>query len=236
MHIFQGEVDHQPTQRVTHVTARKLVGDDYYIISKLQQEIVNDLSDKETFQPLTEDELRYILEGSGLNIGVFTGDDLIAYRSLLYPGDNYENLGRDIDLPYEEQMKVVHQEISLVHKDYRGNGLQQTLAKVIMQQLKSSSTYFTHLCCTVSPLNIPSLKDKFNQQMVIVDVKEKYEGYLRYIFYKHLNHDMTVDLNTYVYISIDKPNRQKDFLESGYVGLGLNQTAEGTWVVFGKLI
>ncbi|TDL31392.1 GNAT family N-acetyltransferase [Jeotgalibacillus sp. S-D1] len=236
MHIFEGEVTFQPTKTIQSFTVRKLESQDEKSYLQLQDEIVNGLGDPETLQPLTTEELRYIFEGGGIILGVFVEEVLIAARALLYPGDDPENVGHDLELSFEEQMKVVHQEITLVKEEYRGNGLQKTLSKIIMQQLRHSSNYFVHLCSTVSPKNIPSLKDKFNQGLVIVDVKEKYEGSLRYIFYQHLVQNIKIESSSLVYIRIDKVDRHKDFLDSGYVGVGIDQTKLGVWIAFGRVV
>ncbi|PPA70721.1 N-acetyltransferase [Jeotgalibacillus proteolyticus] len=235
MHLFQGEVIHLSTEKTKPFTVRPLNDQDKELFQFLQEEIVEGLEDQDTLQPLTEDEIIYIFEGGGLMIGAFVEDELIAARALLYPGDDEENIGHDLDLPFKEQMKVVHQEISLVRSDYRGNDLQKTMAKVLMQQLRHSTDYFTHLCCTVSPKNIASIKDKFSQGLMIVKVKEKYEGSLRYIFYKHLTNKFPVDDTSFVHIRLDKTLRHRDFLENGYVGVGLSQTELGDWIVFARL-
>lgn len=236
MHIFEGEVTFQPTKTVQSFIVRMLKSQDEERFLQLQEEIVNGLEDPETLRPLTKEELRYIFDGGGIILGVFVEDELIATRALLYPGDDAENVGHDLELPFDERMKVVHQEISLVKEVYRGNGLQKTLSKVIMQQLRHSSNYFVHLCSTVSPKNIPSLKDKFNQGLVIIDVKEKYEGSLRFIFYQHLVHNIKIEPSSLVYIRLDKVDRHKDFLDSGYVGVGLDQTELGVWIAFARIV
>jgi len=235
MHLYQGELTHKATNTNHSFIVRSLETKDQDQFTTLQQTIVDHLEDKDLLQPLTDEELSYIFEGGGLILGTFVEEKLIACRALLYPGDDPENIGRDLDLPYDEQMKVVHQEISFVHPEYRGNGLQHSLSKVIMQQLKHSSSFFTHLCSTVSPKNIPSLKDKFHQGLLIVDVKQKYDGMLRYLFYKPLEFDLKIDTASFVYIRIDKVNRHKDFIDLGYVGVGLDQTKFGNWIVFARL-
>ncbi|MGD7044979.1 GNAT family N-acetyltransferase [Jeotgalibacillus proteolyticus] len=235
MHLFQGELTHQPTDTVQQFTVRQLDQEDEGLFFELQNKISEGLENPDMLQPLTKNELLYILSEGGIMLGAFVNDHLIGARALLYPGEDSENIGHDLELPYYERMKVVHQEISLVHTDYRGNHLQQTLAKVLMQQLKYTNDFFTHLCCTVSPLNVPSIKDKFSQGLMIVQMKEKYEGISRYIFYKHLVNDFPVDTSSYIYIRLDKTSRHRDFLQKGYVGIWLDQTELGDWIVFARL-
>ena len=59
----------------------------------LQVEVVEALEDKAILQPLGEGELRFILSGNGVMIGVFVEEKLIACRGLLQPELDEEHLG-----------------------------------------------------------------------------------------------------------------------------------------------
>ncbi|WP_227396359.1 GNAT family N-acetyltransferase [Jeotgalibacillus aurantiacus] len=235
MHLYQGEAERRSDGQKVSYTVDRVQPDQIEEFKAFQAGISESLEDPASLQPLTDEEIQYVFDGGGIVIAASVEGKIIAVRVLLYPGDDEENLGRDLELSYEEQMKVVHQEISLVDTDFRGNGLQQILGKVIMQEMKFSTSYFEHLCCTVSPSNIPSLKDKFRQGMFVLDVKEKYGNVPRYIFYMPLKQKLFIDKDSYIFIRTDKLARQKDFFNSGYVGVGLNQTKLGTWMVFARL-
>ncbi|TFE01842.1 GNAT family N-acetyltransferase [Jeotgalibacillus sp. R-1-5s-1] len=235
MHLYQGEAERRSDQQKVSYTVDRVHPDQIKEFKTFQAGIVETLEDPATLQPLTDEEIHYVFDGGGIVIAASVEGKIIAVRVLLYPGDDEENLGRDLELSYEEQMKVVHQEISLVDPDFRGNGLQGILGKVIMQEMKFSTSYFEHLCCTVSPGNIPSIKDKFRQGMFVLDVKVKYGDRPRYIFYMPLKQKLFIDKDSYIFIRTDKLSRQKDFFASGYVGVGLNQTKMGTWLVFARL-
>lgn len=194
----------------------------------LQQEVVDALPDKAILQPLDNDELSFILSGNGLMIGVFVEEKLIAFRALLEPMIDKEHLGYDIGLETEEELrKVLYQEISNVHPDYRGYGLQRTMADIIMQQVDESK--FNTVCATVMPGNIASLKDKFSQHMHIAALKLKYGGKLRYVFMKSLpykGHEWTEEQ----FVPMKSTEAQQQLLKSGFIGISMK--ADGAdWLI-----
>ncbi len=235
MELYQGEAVRKTDNVKINYVMRQLTDNQFDEFKSFQYKIVAGLEDQVTLQPLTDEEIQYVLGEGGILIGVYVEEQLVAARALLFPGDDDENLGRDLGLSYEEQMKVVHQEISLVDPDYRGNGLQQTMAKVIMQELKFTNPFFEHVCCTVSPGNLPSMRDKFKQEMVVVEVKNKYGNMPRYIFYKPLKQKLFVDKDSYIFVRTDKTDRQKDFMAAGYVGVGISKTELGVWLAMARL-
>ncbi|MGM2835110.1 GNAT family N-acetyltransferase, partial [Bacillus cereus group sp. Bce025] len=132
---------------------------------------------------------QYILEGNGMMIGAFIDNKLIAFRALLVPPIDDEHLGLDIGIAESKLHRVIYQEISNVHPNCRGNGMQKILATVIMNELQKDDSKYDYVCCTVAPFNIPSLKDKFAQGMEIAALKEKYGGSMRYVFVKEYRGD-----------------------------------------------
>ena len=115
-------------------------------------------------------------------IGAYVGEELIAFRALLNPPIDEEHLGYDCGIAENEFQRVLYQEISNVSPKYRGYGLQKTLATVVMENIDLEK--YDYVCSTVKPYNIPSLKDKFSQDLVIKGLKIKYVDKLRYIFIK----------------------------------------------------
>ncbi|MCX8047509.1 MAG: GNAT family N-acetyltransferase [Anoxybacillus gonensis] len=202
-------------------------------ILSLQQIVVDQLEQKDILQPLTKEEYAYILQGNGLMLGVFTNDQLIAFRALLFPPIDEDHLGFDIGLSREELEDVIYQEISIVHPKARGNGLQQTLANLIMAELERTNKAYKYICCTVAPFNIPSLKDKFAQGMEIAALKQKYGHRLRYIFVKTRN-PMKRTWQEYVSLRIEDMAGQQTLLTSGWRGIALEQRNHEYWIRFGK--
>src|SRR5690625_6205026 len=101
-------------------------------------------------------------------IGVYVDDVLIATRALLDPGNDPDHLGLAIGLEKSELDKVIYQEISFVHQDYQGNGLQIIMASLIMQELSKTSHSYKYICATVAPDNITRLKVKFAHNIDII--------------------------------------------------------------------
>lgn len=193
------------------------------------QEIVYDaLPNKDTLQPLSDEEFLYILNGQGLLIGVFVADELIAFRAVLIPEIDAEHLGYAIGLVKESDLKrVLYQEISNVHPEFRGYGLQKILANVIMQQIDTKD--FDYIAATVMPYNIASLKDKFSQGFNIVGLKYAYGGKLRYVFALDLRNQSKY-ADERVIISMGDVDAQKTLLQDGFVGVAMKPQADD-WVV-----
>ncbi|HDR3346239.1 TPA: GNAT family N-acetyltransferase [Bacillus cereus] len=203
-------------------------------ILSLQNIVVEALEDKSRLQPLSQEEFQYILEGNGMMIGAFIENKLIAFRALLVPPIDDEHLGLDIGLSESELHRVIYQEISNVHPNYRGNGMQKILANVIMDELQKEDSKYDYVCCTVAPFNIPSLKDKFAQGMAIAALKEKYGGSLRYVFVKELRRDKENDWTDVQSILMSDASGQQALLSKGYRGYEMEKV-DGDFVVkFGR--
>ncbi|WP_020062472.1 GNAT family N-acetyltransferase [Bacillus sp. 123MFChir2] len=200
----------------------------------VQNDVIEALENKENLKPLTLEEFENILSGNGLMIGAFVDEQLIAFRALLVPPLDEDHLGLDIGLTGEELERVIYQEVSNVHPDYQGNGLQKTLAKVIMEQLKQSDHKYEYVCCTVAPFNIPSLKDKFAQGMEIAALKEKYSDRLRYVFVKELQSEREKEWVNVEKLLMGDIGGQKRLLAEGYRGYEMEFRGEEYWVWFGK--
>ncbi|QHT47847.1 GNAT family N-acetyltransferase [Bacillus sp. SB49] len=216
-----GEIIHHPTGRVSVYHVRRLGAEDIEDLLHMQMIVEAQVQEKDTLQPLSKQEFNTILEGAGLLIGVFVEEELIAFRALWYPGPDPENLGMDIGLPEEEWDLVVHQEISCVRPDYRGNRLQKRMGAWIMQAFREEDTDKAHLLCTVHPRNISSLKDKLAQGMAIVRLKEKYAGMLRYILYRPVSGVWEWEDEREKVVQRADLTAQKELLAAGYYGAEL---------------
>ncbi|MGE8203302.1 GNAT family N-acetyltransferase [Heyndrickxia sp. NPDC080065] len=203
-------------------------------ILTLQELVVDALENKEILQPLNTQEFENILGGNGFMIGAFVKKQLIAFRALLVPEIDQDHLGLDIGLGENDLSKVIYQEISNVHPEYRGNRLQQTLATLIMQELKKHTNNYAYICCTVAPSNIPSLKDKFAQDMEMAALKEKYGGRLRYIFVKGLEEKSDRKWEETATLRMDDISGQQALLKKGWRGIQMQVKDSEYWVEFGK--
>lgn len=228
--LYEGRL--KQNNELFHVTLLSLEHIEQILL--LQNVVVEALEDKSRLQPLSLEEFQYILEGNGMMIGAFIENELIAFRALLVPPIDDEHLGLDIGLPERELYRVIYQEISNVHPNWRGNGMQKILATVIMDELQKENSKYDYVCCTVAPFNIPSLKDKFAQGMEIAALKEKYGGSMRYVFVKELSGNNERDWTDIKSIPMTNAGGQQALLSEGYRGYEMEKV-DGDFVVkFGR--
>ncbi|MER2261509.1 MAG: GNAT family N-acetyltransferase [Psychrobacillus sp.] len=213
--------------------ARELTTDNMEQILTLQSIVLQHLENKEFLQPLTKEEFEDSLKHR-LMVGVFAGEELIAFRTLAIPVMDDHHLGYDIGLSEEQLGDVVYQEITNVHPAYRGYGLQRKLADLVMELLQNSP--YTYICATVAPFNFASLKDKLSQGMVIKALKHKYGNMLRYIFYKRLDGNDFVFGKNQMNIKMSDIEGQQKLLRAGWVGTNILQKEEEWYVVYKETI
>ncbi|ACA38444.1 GNAT family N-acetyltransferase [Lysinibacillus sp. fkY74-1] len=223
--IYEGMLGETPFF-VTELTTQHLQQ-----IEDLQVEVYEALADKSILQPLSTEEFEYILNGQGMMIGAYTGEKLIAFRALLNPPIDEEHLGYDCGIPENEFNRVLYQEISNVSPKYRGYGLQKTLATVVMSNIDVEK--YDYVCSTVKPFNIPSLKDKFSQDLVIKGLKIKYVDKLRYIFYKDLRQELPL-LTEQQVINMGDTTAQQQLLKQGFIGTSMYEENNDWFVVYEK--
>lgn len=217
--LYEGTLTNVRLHKQVPMYMKRLYLEDLAEIERVQQLVIDSLSEKNTLQPLSTEEFLFILNHNGLLVGAYVESELVAFRALLVPEIDAEHLGRDIGLEEDDLGNVIYQEISAVVPDYRGNRLQQKLAEVVMKELHKLEKKYRYVACTVAPMNIPSLKDKFTQKMYIAALKQKYDGLERYILVKDLDQPNAAYGNS-IAVSIDDLKKQKELLNEGYVGIG----------------
>ncbi|HLR10059.1 MAG TPA: GNAT family N-acetyltransferase [Sporosarcina sp.] len=211
-----------------HLSIHQLLANDLPIIMQLQEEVIQSLDDKRSLQPLSEEEFMTILNGNGLMIGAFHHERLIAFRAMLYPKvDEAEHLAADAGIPQHEWSLVSYSEISTVHPSYRGQSLQKKMGYILFELVDQHM--YRYVCATVAPFNIPSLLDKFAQQMYIVALKEKYNGLLRYILCRDFTFSGENGEEQCV-VRMDHIIQQQQLLDEGWRGVGIYEE-QGQWYV-----
>ncbi|MFD1032230.1 hypothetical protein [Metaplanococcus flavidus] len=216
--LYEGTITNQLLRKKLTLRMKRLYLEDLPAIEQVQETVIAAMREKTTLQPLSTEEFLFILNERGLMVGAYAGEELIGFRALLIPEIDEEHLGYDIGLPEVELPKVIYQEISAVLPAYRGNRLQQKLADVIMKELPKLSGNFRYVCCTVAPMNIPSLKDKFTQDMYIATLTEKYGSKERYVCVKDLENP-SLGYADFTAAKLDDFNRQHQLFDAGYVGI-----------------
>lgn len=152
-------------------------------IMELQDYIINKIENKKIFAKTERYEFENIINKDGEVIGVTTGkDQLIAFGAMVIPGRSEFNLGYDLNFNDDNLLKVAHIESTVVHPQYRGNGIQKMLCSYLENNgIKKGATIF---CATVSPENQFSLRSILSLDYKIALEKEKYGGLKRYIVTK----------------------------------------------------
>lgn len=223
--LYEGTIINQKTRKKFPFYMVRLYAENLPAIEKLQQAVIADLPEKKSFLPLSKENFLSILNKDGLMIGAFIEEEMIGFRALLIPEIDEVHMGHDINLPEEDLPRVIYQEISAVLPSYRGNRLQQKLADIIMKELSTLPGDFRYVCCTVAPMNIPSLKDKFMQNMYIAALTEKYDNKELYVCVKDLESPLQ-NYQSYVTAKLDNLKKQRQLFDDGYVGIGF-QMKEG---------
>ncbi|SES23347.1 hypothetical protein [Psychrobacillus sp. OK032] len=197
-------------------------------ILRLQNIVLGTLINDDFLSPLTREEYEDAIS-KNLMVGVFVEGELIAFRALAIPEIDEHHLGYDIGLETEQLEKVVYQEITNVHPDYRGFGLQKKLGTIVMEILDASP--YTHVCATVAPFNIASLKDKLSQGMVIGALKKKYGDMIRYVFYKKLDEEREASSEV-LDINMADTEKQQQLLAEGWIGTSIMQKEDEWYVTY----
>ncbi|MEG0381500.1 MAG: GNAT family N-acetyltransferase [Kurthia sp.] len=210
---------------------RHLSTADLSAIETLQAKVYASLEDQSVLQPLTTEEFNEILHQEKMMIGVFVQDQLIGFRALLEPPIDEEHLGYDCQIDEEAFSRVLYQEISNVAPEYRGFGLQRKMAAWSMAQIDEEK--YDYICSTVKPGNIPSLKDKFSQGLIVRALKIKYVDKLRYVFFKDLRNSAP-NYTEIIEIDMNDIEGQQSLLKEGYVGTKLEKKADQWLVLYEK--
>lgn len=210
----------------------ELIGENYLPeIIELQDVVVNNLNMSEIFQSDSEEFFKYELRKGGKIIGVFSEKKLIAYRFITVPKTDSMNLGIDLALPKKELERVGHLETTIVHPDYRGNGLQRKTLYYALEIFNEMNC--NHICSTISPKNYHSLRNVMSGGLVIKKLKEKYGGKMRYILHRDLKQTPRKEYDKIIDIDNVETVKRERILEQGFVGYQALKKAEGFAVRYG---
>ncbi|SEN92986.1 hypothetical protein SAMN04487786_0551 [Paenisporosarcina quisquiliarum] len=213
---------------VKEYIVRQLTQEHLDSILRLQHVVLGAMENDNFLSPLTIGEYEDSI-ACNLMIGAFVDNELIAFRALALPPIDDQHLGYDIGLSKDQLEKVVYQEITNVHPNYRGFGLQKKLGVIVMELLDASP--YTHVCATVAPFNIASLKDKLSQGMVIGALKKKYGDMLRYVFYKKIHVDRNNE-ETFIEVPMDAIEKQQQLIADGWIGTAILQKDNNWYVTY----
>ncbi|MCO4096810.1 GNAT family N-acetyltransferase [Macrococcoides canis] len=179
----------------------------------VQEKAQQVLTNKEMLVTLSRDEITKNIQDNVLCICRIDGK-IAAFRSMHIPDEDY--LGRYIALQPSEKDKLIYSDITIVHPDNRGNGLQRKLGEWLFDRIDEK---YTIIMATVHPDNIASIKDKFHHGMKLVAVDKVYGGKIRYIFAKVKDEQLLI--NEKYYKTIEDKKGISNMLSKGYIAINL---------------
>ncbi|MBK8175645.1 MAG: hypothetical protein IPK66_10395 [Rhodospirillales bacterium] len=185
------------------------------------------LESKEVFRFDSETFMQQHLGRRGRTVGAFTDGMLIGYAAISFPGDDADNLGRDLPLPDDELAYVADYDGSAVHPAFRGNRLQQKLTDIRHDYALLNGRF--HILGTVSPINPVSLGNFLAMGCRVRNIKRKYGGDLRFIIYRDLRDaaPQPLESTTFVDVVLTDENRHARLLHLGFQGFRVVESAQG---------
>lgn len=154
-------------------------------IYQLMQTVYNQLDNKSLYVCDTPEYVKAHIEDMGFTVIASNEDsEMVACFMVRYPGQEEDNLGRDLGLNQEELNRVVHMESAVVLPEYRGRGLQRAMLKYAEERIDQSK--YRYLMATVSPDNPHSYHSLEKSGYELKLTKEKYGGFMRRIYMKIL--------------------------------------------------
>lgn len=211
---------------------RFLDEDDLQEIIKLQEIVLNNLNDHELYHPASKELLQEYLRRHRSAIGVEIDESLVGFSCIHMPGGNEQNLGRDIGMSPEDLEKAANIQFTFVHPDYRGNAFQMKLIKHLLDIIKDLG--YCHALCTVSPKNFHSLRNMFQNDLLIKEITTKYGGLLRYILYKNINISSHPTWQDVITIESSDIEGQKKLLNEDYLGFNASKGSNEILIHYGR--
>ncbi|MGL4848567.1 MAG: GNAT family N-acetyltransferase [Clostridium sp.] len=154
-------------------------------VLELQDKIMEWLDDSDLYSCSDREYFEDIIDNTGKIIGCFNeNDELVGMGVYIKYGLDEHNYGHDINLGEEDLLKTAQIESTVVHKDYRGNKLQNIICRMIENLAIEDG--MERIMATVSPKNPHSLNTFLNNGYVKELEKLKYSGLMRAILNKNL--------------------------------------------------
>ncbi len=164
---------------------RKCGMTDLDAIMNLQALVCRGIKNKDIFVPSERDQNEANLKPPNFILGCFDRTLMAAYCSVVFPGENMNNLGWDLLWPREKVLSCALLDTIVVHPSFRGQHLQRRLIQYAIALLEESPD-IRYLLTTVSPHNPYSLSNVQALDFVILMKKLKYGGKERFILCRTL--------------------------------------------------
>lgn len=165
------------------ISIRQCKKGDLDSVIALQSIVYDSIDVKQTFVFSTTEELTESLD-TDVCIGAYDHDNLIAFTLMITNPHSSRNLGFNLDYSVEQRSKCVTYDTTFVHPAYKGYGLQRlflSLKDSIARALGASEAL-----ATVSPNNMTSLNNLKKSGFIVIDEKQMYGAFNRYVMRKYL--------------------------------------------------
>ncbi|UBH08433.1 GNAT family N-acetyltransferase [Macrococcus armenti] len=182
-------------------------------ILMVQNRAFEHINDKEMLVTLSKDEIMDNINDEVLCV-CKNGDEVIAFRSMHIPKKDY--LGKYVSNMSVSQKNIIYSDISIVHPDYRGLGLQKKMGEWLFERIPEG---YTIIMATVHPDNIASIKDKFHHDMHIIAKDFVYGDKVRYIFLKY--RDERRKCGEEIAIHVDDVYKIERLLNEGFIAVDI---------------
>lgn len=152
---------------------------------ELQALVVEGIDNEELYVASERQEFIGCIKENGVAIGAVTEDnELVALGTYIDKGYDEKNYGYDIGLKGEEVLKVGQIEATIVHPDFRGNGLQKIMCQALENVGKEKGKEI--IAATASPYNTYSVNTFKALGYEVKKDKMKYGGVRRYVLVKKI--------------------------------------------------
>lgn len=160
---------------------------------------------------------------TGISLGAFLNNKLVAIRLTYIPKLDKENHGYSLNFTENELLQVAQFHGTVVLNDIRLKGLGETLVRINAVEILSKG--YKYVLVTVHPENIQSIKMFIKNRFKIVAFKNKYNNLPRYILCKK-EEVATKESNSEIKLPLDDIRKIIEKLEAGYCGTFLSKFEE----------
>jgi hypothetical protein len=228
MIMTTGVVKNRQTHKDEAYMISMLKKTDLNQVMSLQELVYNNLPNKDVLATDTMDFIEGCIQDDGFIIGVHNSkNQLISYRMISLPNNRNDNMGIDLKLPQKELSQVAHLETTVVHPNYRGNGLQSKSLQLALPLLESKQ--IKHVICTVSPFNLFSLTNIMKNGLKIKVLTRKYgqaednsDGLWRFILHRDMEALTLAENLKGIRVGLEEFSIQKILLDKGFIGDALS--------------
>jgi hypothetical protein len=207
---------HDPAAGALRFVGRPVTVDDLDAVYALHLEAVDSMTSPGLVR---RDERAYFeshVDGDGFILGVFCDGCLVGYGLTSFPRDGSENYGVVLGLPAGELPLVGQLEGAAVGVAHWGRGLHRRLATWRAEVLAAAG--YRHICATVAPGNVWSMRNLLRTGLVIRCVGHLYGGLLRFVMQRDEAAPTVLVPGTEVTVPLDDIGRQAALMADGYVG------------------